>query len=106
MAELADALASGASGRKTIGVRISSPAPMYTVYILQSLKDGKTYTGFSENIIKRFQEHNLGKVKATRNRTPFKILYSEQVSNLGSAKEREKYWKSEGGRRKLKQFFK
>jgi len=32
---------------------------MYYVYILRSIKDGKFYTGFTENIEKRIQKHNM-----------------------------------------------
>jgi len=78
---------------------------MYKVYILQSLKDKKTYTGYTKDIKVRIQEHNLGRVKATRNRRPFRILYIENVSGEGGAKKREKYWKSGGGRRKLQRYF-
>ncbi|MFH1956330.1 MAG: GIY-YIG nuclease family protein [Patescibacteria group bacterium] len=76
------------------------------VYILKSLKDLKTYTGFSLDIEKRIKEHNQGKVDATKHRRPFVLLYKENCSDLKEAKKREKYWKSGAGRRKLKQFFK
>ena len=29
----------------------------YYVYVLQSLKDGKFYTGYTENLKLRFEEH-------------------------------------------------
>jgi putative endonuclease len=78
---------------------------MYKVYILQSLKDRRTYVGFTDNIGKRLKEHNSGKVAATCNRRPFKIIYLENVDNFKDAKERELYWKSGAGRRKLKHYF-
>jgi len=78
---------------------------MYQVYILQSLKDGKTYVGFCKNIENRIKEHNFGKVKTTKNRRPLKIIYAEKNNTIKEAKDREKYWKSGGGRRKLKYFF-
>ncbi len=78
---------------------------MYTVYILKSLKDLKTYAGYAENAENRLREHNLGKVKATKNRRPFVILYLENFQELAEAKRREKYWKSGAGRRKLKKYF-
>ncbi|MBU3925763.1 GIY-YIG nuclease family protein [Patescibacteria group bacterium] len=76
------------------------------VYILKSLKDLKTYTGFSLDVGKRIKEHNQGKVDATKHRRPFVLLYKENCFDLKEAKKREKYWKSGAGRRKLKQFFK
>jgi len=78
---------------------------MYQVYILQSLKDYKTYVGYTVNAIIRLLEHNAGKVKARKNRRPLKILYIENIETLKYAKQRELYWKSGAGRRKLKQYF-
>ncbi|MBK6912191.1 MAG: GIY-YIG nuclease family protein [Ignavibacteriales bacterium] len=43
---------------------------MYFVYILQSLKDNKRYIGSTNEIQRRVEEHNSGKVKSTRNRSP------------------------------------
>jgi len=78
---------------------------MFTVYILQSLKDLRTYVGFCSDIGKRLIRHNSGFVNATKHRRPFKILFTEQVNDMQEAKKREKYWKSGSGRRKLKHFF-
>jgi putative endonuclease len=79
---------------------------MYFVYILQSLKDLKTYVGFTDNLERRFKEHNLGKVKSTKYRIPLKILFFEKYLISFEAKKRELWWKSGSGRRKLKEFFK
>lgn len=78
---------------------------MFFVYILQSLKDHKTYTGFTNNVEERLHQHNTGQVKATQFRRPFKILFTEQFQTIAEAKKRELYWKSGAGRRKLKEYF-
>ena len=78
---------------------------VFTVYILQSEKDNKTYVGYSENLEKRLEEHNKGKVTATRHRRPFIVLFTEQCNSEEKAKQREKYWKNGSGRRKLKKYF-
>jgi putative endonuclease len=78
---------------------------MYHVYILQSLKDNRTYVGYSDNVERRFAEHNAGRANATKHRRPFKLLFTEEFSTAVEAKKREKYWKSGAGRRKLKQYF-
>ncbi len=78
---------------------------MYFIYILQSLKDSRTYVGYSDNVERRLAEHNSGRAKATKNRRPFKLLFTEEFETSAEAKKREKYWKSGGGRRKLKQYF-
>jgi len=79
---------------------------MYYAYILQSLKDRRTYAGFCEDVSERLKAHNLGKVAATKNRRPFIILLTEEFKTEKEAKNRERYWKSGSGRRKLKQLFK
>ena len=73
-----------------------------SVYILLSLKDNKTYTGSTNNLQRRLLEHQLGKVKATKNRLPIKIIYSEKFETLEEAQSREHYYKSCAGRKKLK----
>ena len=78
---------------------------MYFVYILQSLKDKRTYVGYTNDIDIRLKQHNSGQVTATKHRRPMKLLFSEKFETKQEAKKRELYWKSGGGRRKLKQFF-
>jgi len=53
----------------------------------------------------RLAEHNSGKVDATKSRRPLKVLYLETASDSDNAKQREKYWKTGGGRRRLKKYF-
>jgi len=79
---------------------------MYIVYILLSLKDKRTYTGHTKNFSNRLLAHNKGRVTATKHRYPFEVLYTEECKDIYVAKRRELYWKSGGGRRKLKNFFK
>jgi len=42
--------------------------------VLQSLKDGDLYTGFTENLKLRFEQHNKGLVESTKDRRPFKLI--------------------------------
>ncbi len=79
---------------------------MFYLYILQSLKDKRTYVGHTANIERRFCEHNSGRVPATKNRQPLKMLQVEVYATLGEAKQRELYWKSGAGRNELKEYFK
>lgn len=78
---------------------------MPTLYVLQSLKDGRTYVGFTDNFERRFLEHNNGRVISTKHRIPFKVLFTEEFETLKEARRRESYYKSGAGRRKLKIFF-
>lgn len=59
------------------------------VYILQSLRDNKYYTGCTQNIEERLKRHNLGLVKSTKSRRPFKLVYEELLENYGAARRRE-----------------
>ena len=75
---------------------------MYYVYILKSLKDNEYYVGLTSNIENRLEYHNKGRVKSTKHRTPFKIVYSEQFFIRKEARDREKYLKSyKGSKEKL-----
>jgi len=79
---------------------------MYHVYILISEKDGRTYVGYTHSLEERLRQHNNGQVNATKNRRPLKFFYTEEFETLAEAKERELWWKSSSGRRKLKELFK
>lgn len=78
---------------------------MGTVYVLQSLLDGKTYIGSTDNFERRLEQHNSGYVKSTKYRTPFKVLFTEQFLTLSEARKKELWWKSGTGRKKLKEYF-
>ncbi len=74
----------------------------YYVYILQSLKDGKLYTGYTENLKLRFEEHQKGYVKSTKDRRPLRLIYFEGCLNKKDALHREKYFKTHFGKMFLK----
>ena len=75
---------------------------MFYIYILKSLKDNKTYVGYTNNIEERIKKHNSGQVKSTKYRLPLKLIFSEEFETSQEARKRELYWKNGGGRRKLK----
>lgn len=62
---------------------------MFYMYILKSLKDGNLYIGSTKDLRKRFKEHNLGAVKSTKLRVPFKLIYYEAYSSENEARHRE-----------------
>jgi putative endonuclease len=74
----------------------------YSVYVLESLNDKKHYCGLSSNVISRVKMHNAGKVRATKARRPFILIYEEKCGILKEARLREKYLKTTSGRRYLK----
>ena len=63
---------------------------MFYVYILVSNKDGMKYIGSTNNLKKRFEMHNLGKVYSTKNRVPFEIVYYEAYKAEKDARMRER----------------
>lgn len=72
------------------------------LYILYSKNHIKTYTGISNDLQRRINEHNAGRSKFTKKFMPWKLIYSECLSNRQQAREREKYFKSAAGRKKIK----
>ena len=66
----------------------------YYTYILRSLKDKKMYTGYTENLKLRFEQHCKGRVGSTKNRRPFELIYYEACKNQKDALKREKYFKT------------
>jgi putative endonuclease len=79
---------------------------MYYVYILQSLKDKKLYIGYSENLKRRFAEHQNGEVQSTKPRRPFELIFYEAYKNIADAKRREKYFKTNKGKSSLRMMLK
>ena len=75
---------------------------MYYTYVIRSEKDKGFYTGFTNDLQKRFNEHNSGKVSSTKSRCPFVLIYYEACLDEQDAKCREKYLKSGMGKRYLK----
>jgi putative endonuclease len=75
---------------------------MEYVYVLQSGKDGNFYTGWTNDLRKRFAEHQNGKVYSTKQRLPMKLVYYEACVDRKDALKREKYLKTAWGKRYLK----
>lgn len=70
----------------------------YYTYVLLSQKDNKFYTGYTANLKRRFEEHNKGLVKSTKNRRPLILIYYEACLNQQDATHREKYLKTFHGK--------
>ena len=75
---------------------------MWYVYVLQSSKDKRWYTGYSSDLRKRFTQHVEGKSTWTKGRGPFTIIYYEACHNQDDARSRELFLKSGYGKRYLK----
>ncbi|MDH5443309.1 MAG: GIY-YIG nuclease family protein [Hadesarchaea archaeon] len=66
----------------------------YHVYFLMSLKDGKFYTGQTTDLKSRLAQHNRGRVRSTKARLPFKLVYWESLETRSAAMKRERKLKS------------
>lgn len=75
----------------------------YFTYVLQSQKDGLLYIGSTNNLKRRFYEHNAGKNISTAKRIPFELIYFEGHRSKLDAQRREKYYKNTKGKATLKQ---
>ena len=70
----------------------------YYTYVLLSLKDNNFYTGYTNNIKRRFEEHCKGYVESTKDIKPLKLIYYEACLSQDDATHREKYLKSFHGK--------
>ena len=72
---------------------------MYYVYILQCVKDvSRFYTGVTDDLKRRFHEHNAKKVPHTSQYAPWKIKTYVAFSDERRAKDFERYLKTQSGR--------
>ena len=67
---------------------------MYFVYILRSLKNNDIYIGSTENIVKRLNLHNKGKVRSTKAYRPWQLLDKEEFNSRSSAVRHERFLKT------------
>ncbi len=75
---------------------------MFTVYIIRSLSKKYNYTGLTNNLNRRFNEHNRGYNKTTKHYLPYEVIYSKQFETRIDARKHEKYLKSGVGRAFIK----
>ena len=74
---------------------------MWYVYVLMSEKNGRFYTGSTNDMSRRLDEHNKGKSVYTRLTRPFRLVYEEQYETRLEARRRERFLKTGKGRELL-----
>lgn len=74
----------------------------FYTYVLMSEKDGKLYTGTTNDLHKRIYQHKNGLVSSTKYRLPVLLVYFEACLSKGDAFRRERYLKTGMGKRYLK----
>jgi len=75
---------------------------MFYVYILQTKYNDELYVGCTNNLQKRLQEHNSGKVKSTKAKIPYKLIHYEAFINKKDSFQREQFLKTGWGKRFIK----
>ena len=73
---------------------------MHFVYIIEC-KDGKLYTGITDNVERRFKEHQRQGSHFTSYNQVTKLLYKEPFPDIHAAAKREKQIKGWTRRKKL-----
>jgi len=69
---------------------------MYYVYFIKSKIYNKTYIGSTNNLRRRFSEHNNGLETSTRRYKPWRLIYYEAYRSEEDAREREMKLKKHG----------
>ena len=62
---------------------------MFYTYILKSKQDGDLYIGSTNDLKRRFIEHNQGFNPSTRHRMPLELIYYEAYKSEDDARHRE-----------------
>ncbi|MDA0376490.1 MAG: GIY-YIG nuclease family protein [bacterium] len=72
------------------------------VYVLRSLKDKQFYSGSTNNLKRRLQQHQRGENVSTAKRLPVEMIYFEGHRSKDDALRREKYFKTAKGKTTLR----
>jgi putative endonuclease len=83
---------------------------MFYTYVLQSIRNKKLYTGITNDLRRRFKEHNDRQGGAyTKKNAPFDLIFYEAYLDKKDATEAERFFKTGYGREvlrdKLKNYF-
>ena len=74
---------------------------MFTVYIIYSSVIDKFYTGQTQDIERRLEEHNRGKTSFSAKGMPWTLVFSKECSSRSEALKLEKLIKKRGAARFL-----
>ncbi len=75
---------------------------MYYVYILKNNNSGKLYKGFTNDLRKRINRHNQNKVRSTKNKGLWELIYYEAFVNKTDALREENFLKTGKGRERIR----
>jgi len=75
---------------------------MFTVYALKSIDRNYIYVGLTNDIVRRFNQHQKGQNKTTSPYKPFILIYQENFPTRIEARQKEIHLKSGSGKEFLK----
>lgn len=81
------------------------PYVMYYVYFLKGLKNKDLYVGSTENLAKRINLHNVGKVRSTKPYKPWGLLDYGKYNTRSEDIRRERFLKTGQQKELLKRRF-
>ena len=70
----------------------------FITYIIQSKLDSSYYIGYTSELQKRLEFHNLGLSKYTCRKIPWEIVYYEELECKSDAIKRERFLKKQRNR--------
>jgi putative endonuclease len=74
---------------------------MFYVYILLG-RENRIYVGYTNDLKRRFQEHQMGKAWTTSRMLPIKLIFYEAFLSEEDARRRETYLKTSKGKSTLR----
>ena len=79
---------------------------MFFVYAINSCVRPYIYVGMTNDVERRFVEHNKGENRSTKAYAPFELIFKEEHQTRIDARAREKYLKSGVGKEYLRSLLK
>ena len=77
---------------------------MWYAYVLQSEVNSRLYIGFTDDLRRRFTEHNSGQGGTyTQKNKPFRLIFYEAFVEKSDAMKAERFFKSGYGREVLRE---
>ena len=83
----------------SVRVRLAPLIMLYFVYIIYSATRDRYYTGHTDNLPKRIEQHNNGYESSTKSGVPWKLKYTEEFKTRSEAMKREYEIKSKKSRK-------
>ncbi len=74
---------------------------MFYTYLIKSKIKNWVYIGSTRDLLKRYKDHNEGRVKSTKFYKPFMLIYYEAYTSYTLARKRELELKKHGQQKEI-----